>query len=381
MILWSISWKPYNVFLGPDCTTLGILLLKYYDMSLAIRKRSWEEHVTQWMDLPFGSIDSNILCRHGLVADNLQASMENDGVRSSGQKETSSSLPDCCHGGELVAFPLKLLGNVSKEVDENDNHQEEEDFLSLEASTETLVSVSVEGDYEDGGGGEGEFSLERSNHHFPQVEEEWPAGSSSVERAEPFRKTEPRVEAKKELDHGGMASRKVNEPQCDTIPQTVTVEANLCDSRGESLGFYCDSSSGENGLKENLSQSQENFGSEEKVVRAAVTAQQCRKSETPGNGCEKTLCSPAHGESSGQHHEKNNQAATGADTSDLLPLPGSHLLSRDNGLDSFADSQDKLITSVPLVEGETDLKNSMAICEATDSQVILRKRKVRCENG
>ncbi|XP_060102380.1 rho GTPase-activating protein 7 isoform X1 [Heteronotia binoei] len=340
-------------------------------MSLAIRKRSWEEHVTQWMGLPFGAIDSNILCRHGLVADNLQASMENDGVRSSSQKETSASLPDCCHGGELVGFPLKLLGNVSKEVDENDNHQEEEDFISLEASTETLVSVSVGGDEEDGGG-EGELGLKRASHHFAEVEEELSDGSSSVERAEPFRKTESMVETKKELDHDCVPFRRVSEPQYDT----VTVEASLCDSRGESLEFYRDSSSSENGLKENLSQTQENIVSE-KVVHAALTLQQNRKSETPDNGCEKTLCSPAHGEfSPGQCHDKYNQAALATDSIDyLLPFPGCHLLSDNKDLGGFADSPNKLITSMPLVEGGTDLKNSMAAHEATDSQVILRRRK------
>ncbi|KAL8207384.1 UNVERIFIED_CONTAM: hypothetical protein K2H54_055791 [Gekko kuhli] len=279
--------------------------------------------------------------------------MENDGVRSSGQKETSASLPDCCHGGELVGFPLKLLGNVSKEVDENDNHQEEEDLLSLEASTETLVSVSVGGDGEDGDA-EGEFSSERANHHSAQVEEELSDGSSSMEAAQPFRETEPRVEAEEELDHAYLPSRKVNEPQDDTVPPMVTVEANPCDRRGESLELYCDSSSSENSLKKNLSQSQENIVSEEKVVHAAVTAQQHRKSETPDNGCGKTLCSPAH---------------------------GSPLLSEDNDLDGFSDSQDKLITSVSLVEGGTDLKNSMATHEATDSQVILRKRKERYAEG
>ncbi|XP_015281805.1 PREDICTED: rho GTPase-activating protein 7 [Gekko japonicus] len=302
-------------------------------MSLAIRKRSWEEHVTQWMGLPFGSIDSNILCRHGLVADNLPASMENDGVRSSGQKETSASLPDCCHGGELVGFPLKLLGNVSKEVDENDNHQEEEDLLSLEASTETLVSVSVGGDGEDGGG-EGEFSLERANHHSAQVEEELSDGSSRVETAQPFRDTE----AENELDHAYLSSRKANEPQYDTVPQMVTVETSPCDRRGESLELYRDSSSSENDLGENSSQSQEHIVSEEQ--------------------------------------DQYNRAALATDSNDyLLPLPGSPLLPEDNDLDGFADSQDKLVTSVPLVEGGTDLKNSMATREATDSQVILRKRK------
>ncbi|KGL93263.1 Rho GTPase-activating protein 7, partial [Charadrius vociferus] len=113
-------------------------------MSLAIRKKSWEEHVTQWMGLALESVEYNTACRHGLVADNLQTSMEKDEVLSVDQKEKRASFPECCYSGELIGFPAKQLGNVSKEVDENDNHEDEEHFL--EASTETLVHVSDDDD-------------------------------------------------------------------------------------------------------------------------------------------------------------------------------------------------------------------------------------------
>ncbi|NXX83793.1 RHG07 protein, partial [Urocolius indicus] len=111
-------------------------------MSLAIRKKSWEEHVTQWMGLALESVEYNTACRHGLVADNLQTSMEKDEVLEVDRKEKCASFPECC--GELIGFPAKQLGNVSKEVDENDNHEDEEHFL--EASTETLVHVSDDDD-------------------------------------------------------------------------------------------------------------------------------------------------------------------------------------------------------------------------------------------
>ncbi|NWV09851.1 RHG07 protein, partial [Ptilonorhynchus violaceus] len=113
-------------------------------MSLAIRKKSWEEHVTQWMGLSLESVDYNTACHHGLVADNLQTSMEKDEVLSVDRKEKCASFPDCCYSGEATGFPEKQLGNVSKEVDENDNHEDEEHFL--EASTETLVHVSDDDD-------------------------------------------------------------------------------------------------------------------------------------------------------------------------------------------------------------------------------------------
>ncbi|NXU74348.1 RHG07 protein, partial [Oreotrochilus melanogaster] len=113
-------------------------------MSLAIRKKSWEEHVTQWMGLALESVEYNTACRHGLVADNLQTSMEKDEILSVDQKEKCASFPEHCYSGELIGFPAKHLGNVSKEVDENDNHEDEEHFL--EASTETLVHVSDDDD-------------------------------------------------------------------------------------------------------------------------------------------------------------------------------------------------------------------------------------------
>ncbi|KFO87627.1 Rho GTPase-activating protein 7, partial [Buceros rhinoceros silvestris] len=113
-------------------------------MSLAIRKKSWEEHVTQWMGLALESVEYNTACRHGLVADNLQKSMEKDEVLSVDQKEKCTSFPECCYSGEMIGFAAKQLANVSKEVDENDNHEDEEHFL--ETSTETLVHVSDDDD-------------------------------------------------------------------------------------------------------------------------------------------------------------------------------------------------------------------------------------------
>ncbi|NXJ03988.1 RHG07 protein, partial [Odontophorus gujanensis] len=113
-------------------------------MSLAIRKKSWEEHVTQWMGLASESVEYNTACRHGLVADKFQTSMEKDEILSVDRKEKCASFPECCHGGEPTGFPAKQLGNVSKELDENENHEEEEHFL--EASTETLVHVSDDDD-------------------------------------------------------------------------------------------------------------------------------------------------------------------------------------------------------------------------------------------
>uniref|UniRef100_A0A8D2Q959 DLC1 Rho GTPase activating protein n=1 Tax=Varanus komodoensis TaxID=61221 RepID=A0A8D2Q959_VARKO len=284
-------------------------------MSLAIRKRSWEEHVSQWMGLPFSSIDSNILCRHGLVADNLQAGMEKDGLWSEGHKEKSASLPDCCLGGELGGFPSKLLGNVSKEVDENDNHhQEEEVCLSLEDSTETLVN-------HDDDNNDMELSLAKINDQSTHDEDKLSAESNSLEGGvELCMDVDPREEAKKESKHSYESTEEMNEPHSGTNPKSVMEEGNIwCLPKREAV-----LEEGEEGREESL------------------------------------------------------ELYFAAGASDYLgPSPCSSFLPEGNDLDAneFADSQNKGIPSVPSVEGVADLKTNTAMQQPTDSQVILRKRK------
>ncbi|XP_068960945.1 rho GTPase-activating protein 7 [Petaurus breviceps papuanus] len=113
-------------------------------MSVAVRKRSWEEHVTQRMGLLLHPDAPAPTCHHGLVADSLHTSMEKEGVLSRGHHQRWASLPDCCQASELSSCPEQTLGNVSRELVGNDTCDGEEGLLSLEASTETLVHVSDE---------------------------------------------------------------------------------------------------------------------------------------------------------------------------------------------------------------------------------------------
>ncbi|KFU93274.1 Rho GTPase-activating protein 7, partial [Chaetura pelagica] len=162
-------------------------------MSLAIRKKSWEEHVTQWMGLALEPAEYNTACLHGLLADNLQTSMEKDEILSVDRKEKCASFPECCYSGELIGFPAKQLGNVSKEVDENDNHEDEEHFL--EASTETLVHVSDDDDDYSA------LSLESANYHTTAVgneqkdEEKNLNGAGSLTQMVPITKSNKANEA------------------------------------------------------------------------------------------------------------------------------------------------------------------------------------------
>ncbi|XP_060680028.1 rho GTPase-activating protein 7 isoform X1 [Hemiscyllium ocellatum] len=115
-------------------------------MSLVNKKRSWEDHVTNWPGFSFDFVDSGAVCCHGLVALNLKLSMESDEISQTDKKKrfSSVSLPESCHNSDLSALQAKQLCEHRREVDENDNLESDEYILSLEASTETLVHVSDE---------------------------------------------------------------------------------------------------------------------------------------------------------------------------------------------------------------------------------------------
>ncbi|XP_063131742.1 rho GTPase-activating protein 7 isoform X4 [Rattus norvegicus] len=113
-------------------------------MSVALRKRSWEEHVTQQSEQPFNSDEYDIACHHRLASDSLEVRMEKDETLNVDHKEKHASLPDCCRGSETRDSPGRPMGHISPEVDESDSQEGEERFLSLEASTETLVHISDE---------------------------------------------------------------------------------------------------------------------------------------------------------------------------------------------------------------------------------------------
>ncbi|NXP69816.1 RHG07 protein, partial [Ramphastos sulfuratus] len=112
-------------------------------MSVAIRKKSWEEHVSQWLGLALEAVQCNAACRHGLPAEGLQAGMEQEEARGAGrQQPPAASFADCCYSAGPGGCPARHLR--SEQTDGNDNHEDEDGFL--EASTETLVHVSDEDD-------------------------------------------------------------------------------------------------------------------------------------------------------------------------------------------------------------------------------------------
>uniref|UniRef100_A0A670YAC5 Uncharacterized protein n=1 Tax=Pseudonaja textilis TaxID=8673 RepID=A0A670YAC5_PSETE len=328
-------------------------------MSLAVRKRSWEEHVTQWMGLHSGSLDCNVLCRHGIVVDNLQARMEKNELWCESLKEKSASLPDCCHVGELVVFPSKLFSRVSKELDENENHQEEGEFLSLEASVETLVNVSVGNEDGNGGSKNTDLPLEIINCQSMPVEDKLLAEKNSSE--EPSVKIISRVEAKKQSDHTTEPTEKRN---------TSNYERAMKNNSGEVIVLGCNNSNESNVSKEkNWEPSVEKSISQEQIVRGA-TALQYEKLDVPREKNDDILF---HDE--GTQHCGNDVTISNSNNS-LAHSPGSHIWSEDNNVDmrNATKAQNEWVLNAPLVS--EDLQDKMIAHQPTDCQVVLRKKRV-----
>lgn len=354
-------------------------------MSLAIRKKSWEEHVTQWMGLALESVEYNTACRHGLVADNLQTSMEKDEVLSVDRKEKCASFPECCHSGETIGFPAKQLGNVSKEVDENDNHEDEEHFL--EASTETLVHVSDDDDDYSA------LNLDSVNYHITAVGSESEAEENNLNGAGSLTQMVPMMEGNKETEASGIIGDISKKPSCDIVPKEE-MEEDTCGSIGKSLELC--NYEGLNDVvsveKENLSNSpnvKEIIMPGKQLLHTAVIAQQRRKSDAFKDGLGKSECNVVEsGISSDSCTSSDRQPCSSVESSDCLmqPSPCSHIPAVENGLDESgfrepqAAPENKCLSNVSSAEDSQclHLRNHLTTQEYSDSQVKLRKRKVGC---
>ncbi|KAK9399122.1 DLC1: Rho GTPase-activating protein 7 [Crotalus adamanteus] len=278
-------------------------------------------------------------------------------------KEKSASLPDCCHVGELVVFPSKPFRNVSKELDENENHQEEGEFLSLEASVETLVNVSVGSDDGKGGIKNTDLPLETINCQFMPVEVKLLAENNSLE--EPSVKIISRGEAKKECNHTTEPSEKMSTSNYE--------RATKNNSREEVIILGYNSNESEDVSKEkNWNHSVEKSMLEEQIVHGATAVQY----EKPDVLHEKNDCTLFYDKD--KDKDCGNDANIGDSNNSLPHSPGSLIWSKDNHVDAHnvTNSQNECILNAPLVSEESDLKNKMVTSQSTDCQVVLRKKKV-----
>ncbi|OXB60811.1 hypothetical protein ASZ78_001888 [Callipepla squamata] len=353
-------------------------------MSLAIRKKSWEEHVTQWMGLALESVEYDTACRHGLVADKLQTSMEKDEILSVDRKEKCASFPECCHGGEPTGFPAKQLGNVSKELDENENHEEEEHFL--EASTETLVHVSDDDDDDYSA-----LNLNSVNQHITAVGREPKDEEKNLNGAGSLRQVVKETEGNKEDETSGIIGDGSKEPDCDTVPKE-NMEGDTCGSIGQSLELCSYEALNEelHVEKENLFNSpnvKEIIMPGKQLLHTAVIAQQRRKSDAFKHSLGKSESNVVQSEiSSDSCPSSDRQTCSAVESSECLmqSSPYSHIPAMENGLDEsgFTEPQvapeNKCLSNVSSAEDAQclNLRIDLTTQEYSDSQVKLRKKKV-----
>ncbi|XP_042668221.1 rho GTPase-activating protein 7 isoform X1 [Centrocercus urophasianus] len=348
-------------------------------MSLAIRKKSWEEHVTQWMGLALESVEYNTACRHGLVADNLQISMEKDEILNVDRKEKCASFPECCHGGEPTGFPAKQLGNVSKELDENENHEEH----FLEASTETLVHVSDDDDDDDDDDYPA-LNLNGVNHHITAVGRELKDEEESLNGAGSLRQVVQKTECNEEAETSGIIG------DGDTVPKEK-MEGDICGSIGQSLELCSYEALNEvvQVEKENLFNSpnvKEIIMPGKQLLHTAVIAQQRRKSDAFKDSLGKSECNLVQsGISSDSCPSTDRQPCSAVEPSECLmqSSPCSHVPAVENGLDEsgFTEPQvapeNKCLSNVSSAEDTQclHLRIDLTTQEYSDSQVKLRKKK------
>ncbi|XP_063258076.1 rho GTPase-activating protein 7 isoform X6 [Prinia subflava] len=367
---------------GPLWKVHCSLLLICYDMSLAIRKKSWEEHVTQWMGLALEPVEYNTACRHGLVADNLQTGMEKDEVLSVDRKEKCASFPECCYTGEGMGFPERQLGNVSKEVDENDNHEDEERFLK--ASTETLIHVSDDDDDCSA------LNLDSVDYHITALGSEPKEEGHNLNGAGSLSQVVPITEGNKAAESSGSSGDISEEPGCDTVPKEET-KKDVCGSIGQSLEL-CNYEV----LNETVDVEKENcidppnveevIMSGKQLLHTAVIAQQRWKSDAFKDGLGKSECNVVEsGVSSESSTSGDGQLCLAVQPSNSLmqspPCPC--IPAVENGLDGsgFTEPQvaleNKCLSNVSSAEDIQCLhvRNHLTTHENSDNQVKLRKRK------
>ncbi|XP_075716136.1 rho GTPase-activating protein 7 [Rhinoderma darwinii] len=102
-------------------------------MSVAVRKKSWEDHVSQWIGLSSNTSGCEKLCCHGIKQEHLKTAMEEHWKED---KKETPFLSECIYLEDCNVFS-KDQEEISKEMNENDNLEDHCD--SPNTSKETFV--------------------------------------------------------------------------------------------------------------------------------------------------------------------------------------------------------------------------------------------------
>ncbi|KAM4584588.1 rho GTPase-activating protein 7 isoform 2-T2 [Odontesthes bonariensis] len=118
-------------------------------MPVAIRKRSWEEHVTHSSGLQYSYDDLDLLCCHGVDSEGLWMG---SGALKQGQRTRCASMPEGCHQMSTDDFAQTLVGTACAVDDVTDTEHlilpenNRKDQMALQESThcsDELVGADI----------------------------------------------------------------------------------------------------------------------------------------------------------------------------------------------------------------------------------------------
>ncbi|KAM6221026.1 LOW QUALITY PROTEIN: rho GTPase-activating protein 7-like [Rhynchocyon petersi] len=297
--------------------------------------------------------------------------MEKDATLHADRKEKCVSLPDCCHdSSDQRDFSRRPMGHLAKEVDDNDGHEGEDQFLSLEASTETLVHVSDEDTDSD------LYLTDDKQILTPQ--EHKTSDKDSVKEAGSSVKTLLRMESNQDSCNSWIMTGEHDLDQIedkreknvvDTIRRNLELsdDVSVCELKDAPPVNTCDS------LNVN------EIVPEKQLLNSAIIAQQ-RKSDFPEDGYERNTCNILD-ESSATPCLKKGLLLSKADSGSYLLQPPfcPSGMSAKNGLEESGFSEHQNRNPLKVSTGDDmpclHLKESLATQQPADNQVRLRKRK------
>lgn len=266
------------------------------------------------------------------------------------------------------------MGHISKEVDENDSHESEDRFFSLEASTETLVHVSDEDIDSDLYLTDDKQILTSQGHKTS--DQHSVKGAGSLVKMLPITKSN-----QDSYNSWGMADGSdlvlVEKRGERKVIEIISKSLELCNDislneiKDASQINACESSN----VKDTVSEKQ--------LLNSAVIAQQRRKPDFPKEEHERNTCSVIQNEFFSIPCTDRELPLLKADSGSCLLQPPScpSGMSAENGLEKsgFSKHQNKSLPKVNSGDGMQclHLKETLATQEPTDNQVRLRKRKVR----
>ncbi|KAM4706596.1 rho GTPase-activating protein 7-like [Discoglossus pictus] len=239
-------------------------------MSVATRKKSWEEHVTQWMGLSTNHSSYDKICCHGITTDNIKPAMEEHEVS---EEEKPSSFSECCYFGDCKGF-LGTQEQISKDVDENDNLDMEDHYISPDTSIETVVNVPV--------GGEDHISKEHDKISCPEE-------AILVNKRLPQEETSEECKETEICEADNMAVYTEDKKKQVTEGEHVdSIKENNADKMNV-LGFISVMNAPEETLCKATDMKEIGLPGEQ-LLHSAVIAQQRRKSEASKDGHGKNIC-------------------------------------------------------------------------------------------